>query len=109
MIRLLQLLIITFFAILVSTETEACGFRLSWDYVPMRENGGPMPASQIKQFEIRCVGLNVKNSFVKYAKPKTRAYSAYTSKPGRYSCIMRVHDTWGLVSKPSNVAEGECK
>lgn len=109
MARLLQLLIITAFAIMVSTETHACVLRLTWDYSNTREDGSPLPNSQIKQFEIRCVGLNVKNSFVKYAKPTTRAYAAYTSKPGRYSCVMRVHDTWGLVSKPSNVAEGGCK
>lgn len=108
MTRLIQLLAITFFAILVSTESDACTIPLTWEHSNTRGDGSPLPNSEIKYFEIRCVGVNVKASVVKFAKSGTRGYKVITTKPGRYSCIMFVHDTLGVMSMPSNKAEGVC-
>lgn len=107
--RLIQLLAITAFAILVSAETEACSLPLTWEQSNKRTDGTDLPNSMIKHFEIRCVGINVKASVVKFAKSGTRGYDVKTAKTGRYSCIMLVHDMWGLVSVPSNRTEGDCK
>lgn len=107
--KLIKLLAITAFAILVSAETEACSLPLTWEHSNTRVDGSALPNSEIKHFEIRCVGIGMRASAIKFAKSNTRGYDVKTSKAGRYSCLMITHDVWLLSSVPSNVTEGDCK
>lgn len=89
----------------------ACTMGLTWTAPTQRENGQPLPRAEISRFEIRCVGLNVRGSVVKFAKGGTNGYRIGSAKlpAGRYSCVAITHDTDGVASIPSAAAQGECR
>ncbi len=104
--RLLLAILLT-----LPAQTMACTMGLTWTAPTTRENGQPLPRAEISRFEIRCVGLNVRGSIVKFAKGGTNGYRISSAKlpAGRYSCVAITHDTKGVASMPSMAAQGECR
>ena len=92
-------------------HTMACTMGATWTQQLLRETYQPMPRAEISRFEIRCVGLNVRGSIVKFAKGGTNGYRISSEKlpAGRYSCVAITHDTKGVASMPSMAAQGECR
>jgi len=89
----------------------ACTMGLSWTAPTSRENGQPLARSEISRYELRCVGVNVRGSIVKYAKGQTNGYRISSAKlpAGTYSCVAITHDKMGVASMPSAPAMGECR
>lgn len=104
--RLLLAILLT-----LPAHSMACTMGLSWIAPTTRENGQPLPRSEISRYELRCVGLNVRGSIVKFAKGGTNGYRISSEKlpAGRYSCVAITHDTKGVASMPSIAAQGECR
>ena len=113
--NLIKLLFVTlvFVAIYASAEAEASCAKLEryemcarWTVPTAYTNGAPLLAKNIGKYELRCVGISVKASVVKFPKAGTNGYLLKSLKPGAYSCIIRLYDIWGEASAWSAPARG---
>lgn len=104
--RLLLAILLT-----LPANAMACTMGATWTQQLLRETYQAMPRSEIARFELRCVGVNVRGSIVKFAKGQTNGYRISSTKlpAGRYSCVAITHDKNGVASMPSAVAMGECR
>lgn len=109
MLRLIQLIAITAFAILVSAESEACTLYARWTLPTTRiDVTTPFTAREVAGYELRYVGVNVVASGFKRPKVGTAGYALTGLKPGIYSAMIRLKDATGFWSVWSPPAVGSC-
>ena len=109
MLRLIQLLAITAFAILVSAESEACTLYARWTLPEFRiDMVTPFTAREVAGYELRYVGVTVAASGLKRPKVGTTGYALTGLKPGTYSAMIRLKDVTGFWSVWSPPAVGAC-
>ena len=113
--NLIKLIFVTlvFAAIYASAEAEASCAKLEryemcarWTVPTAYTNGAPLLAKNIGKYELRCVGVGMAASLVKFPKAGTNGYLLKALKPGTYSCIIRLYDIWGEESAWSSPAIG---
>lgn len=98
-------------AIFGTAYASACTLGVTWVAPAAYENGTPLPASQIARYEIRCTGIGVSGSVVKFAKGGTRGYRIQSAKlpAGQYSCTALTHTVDGRISRPAVPVVGACR
>jgi len=106
--KLIKLLTVSiaFISIYMCADADAGDMMTTWTVPTTRVNGTPLSMKEISKYELRCVGINMPASILKFPKGGTKGYLLKSLKPGKYSCIIRTVDTGGLMSEFSKPSIG---
>lgn len=91
-----------------SADASSPDLKLSWTSPTAREDGTPLPATEIAHYQLVCkhdtTGLTVYHK-VDQPSPYTVKKASFLKTPGSYTCHLLTWDTDGQKSGPSNTAD----
>lgn len=100
---------IIFFALFCAVDVHAIDAKAKWTHPTARENGTPLAASEIKQYELEWINLASQARRTKLVSGTYQAYTLTGLSEARYGFRIRVYDTGGLISQWSQQVTADIK